>query len=1238
MRAVLTILLLMGVVGGVPAAPAMAATPQFLTLPLASTKGMNIQQAWLWSGGSKDGTAGHDGIDYIRARVDSAPATWKSFRVVAAAPGQACASRNGRSACGFASRGNWVVMRHRVDGRTWYTFYGHLRTIDPAIPIGRWSSARLTRGQSLGMSGHSGDPCCITHLHFELLTGPGHRLDPYDLYARRERYPDPAGKNGRRSGHANAWITNPPSRAPRYQTGTRVPGPPPSSIPVGSPLPLPASPQVPQPSSSPGQGPVLSPDPALDTIPVPDGSVRVDAQASSAPSDGSGLAVWHSPLDVAGTVAFYTGLTSSRWLPSGMPIGTPLGIELSLDDTVGAYDHARADRHGRWSWCSHQRVAGAPGRAARVVARGRGERRYQSLHRAWTSWHGRPEIASPSCPVGTCRRCGAAATGVARLGPDIGGPAMRRRSTSTLLSSAALCVLMAMQGVVSAAAQSPAASDAPGPSASAGQAVVFAPPPPLVVASDTSLAADAALVPPELPAIDGIDLTAPWVRSRALVSGLPVEDWRTAALADHVDDDPFAAFAWVRDSIGFDPYAGELRGAAGTLTARSGDSLDRALLLQRLLDLMHVPSRLARGTLDDAAAAKLMQRAFTAPVKPLSAVALDERETGSLDILATRARRDYALLRGALGDRTLTMDGSGDAAALAAARDHWWVQMSFGTRWLDLDPSLPDAQPGDTLTVAQDTFDQVPTSDQQAVTVRVVAETLSSGQLSETTVLEQRLVAADAATSTIYLMFQPAVSGLGGTIDQVLGGSTSWMPALYMGPDPTLGSSFPITPGKDIFSDTTSDGPQLSRLTLEVAIDGPGQPSETHDSVLLDRVPPALRGSAHIDPQQLAPLQMLDGVPVDLVGIHHIQVSTGGFDARAHQLWRGVAARLARLELSDPGAAEELRFPFDMLPSAIGDETLVLTSEAFIRLAFDAEPGLRGFVARPRVYVSSMGPTGVPGQLSLRTDLMADGVRLISDGRLTPAELAARQVWYGALQTALETQVMDQRAMAVLTGPIAQTGTSQAMDQALTVLGPGDVARLPRGASPRLAADLMAGDLAVVPGRSRAQPRVVDRGSRQRCHSLGGRPGLWRPGRHGHRHRARKGAPRVRRAALSAARELRQRHRQQRSPDLRTRHRRPAADPRGDAAVRRPDGSGGRGAGSRGGRSRGRKRLRRHGVHHDVMRRAHRRGRIRRAGRRHLRLHVVLLTGRPSASGAAGGVSYRRSVPTVSMTASRTER
>ena len=73
---------------------------------------------------------------------------------------------------------------------------------------------------------------------------------------------------------------------------------------------------------------------------MPDGSVLINAYAESAAPDAYRVAAWHSPLDPAGTVAFFTGLTSGRWLPSGPPSSIPLGVDLTLGDSDGIYDHA----------------------------------------------------------------------------------------------------------------------------------------------------------------------------------------------------------------------------------------------------------------------------------------------------------------------------------------------------------------------------------------------------------------------------------------------------------------------------------------------------------------------------------------------------------------------------------------------------------------------------------------------------------------------------------------------------------------------------------------------------------------------------------------------------------------------------------------------------------------------------------------------------------------------------------
>ena len=329
-------------------------------------------------------------------------------------------------------------------------------------------------------------------------------------------------------------------------------------------------------------------------------------------------------------------------------------------------------------------------------------------------------------------------------------------------------------------------------------------------------------MPPALPPSNGIDLQAALDRSRALVASVPDPDSLTVALADSLEDDPMAAFAWVRDSIGFDPYSGELRGAGGTFAARAGNSVDRALLLQKLLTLMAVPTRLAHATLDTSTATQLVQRSFQQPAKPLAAVALDEAETGPFDSLAARAQRDYSLLRNALGDRVSTMDGSSNADAIQATKDHWWVEMASGADWIDLDPSMPDAQPGQTLAPVEDVVDALPDSEQQTVTIRVLAEILSGGQLNESPVLDQTLSAADAGSSELYLAFEPAGQGLGSTISQALGSATSWEPVLYVGDDQVIGSAFPVTAGKDLFSATTEDGPQFSRLRLEVVVNTPG--------------------------------------------------------------------------------------------------------------------------------------------------------------------------------------------------------------------------------------------------------------------------------------------------------------------------------------------------------------------------------------------------------------------------------
>ncbi len=234
-------------------------------------------------------------------------------------------------------------------------------------------------------------------------------------------------------------------------------------------------------------------------------------------------------------------------------------------------------------------------------------------------------------------------------------------------------------------------------------------------------------------------------RAFATVDRLPAPDWEIDALADSFDDDPAKAFAFVRDSIRFEAYPGILRGPVGALAARAGNSEDRALLLGALLDAMDVKYRFAIGELDATSAQKVAARTFDAPTDPLDATDGSRVVTFDTSDIALRARRDDALLRLALGDRLDAATGGPAPDLSADVRHHVWVQVAWGAEWLDEDPTLADAQPGQTLTTPTSVVASLPDSDDQTVTVAVLDETLQGGQLTRSSVLSQTFDAAAAA-------------------------------------------------------------------------------------------------------------------------------------------------------------------------------------------------------------------------------------------------------------------------------------------------------------------------------------------------------------------------------------------------------------------------------------------------------------------------------------------------------------
>lgn len=190
-------------------------------------------------------------------------------------------------------------------------------------------------------------------------------------------------------------------------------------------------------------------------------------------------------------------------------------------------------------------------------------------------------------------------------------------------------------------------------------------------------------------------------------------------------------YDFVQGSIGYVPYRGALKGPAGVLMDRAGNSLDRALLLKALLEANGNRAIVAHAVLDS-------QQAATA----VAALRLPPTTEGQVDAgpavqrLATlyglepaaiEARFAPFVAANAAVDRAVTERSNYQSAAVLAAleesghaadylgaalpdptelvADHWWVNVEANGGWLDLDPTLADATVGSSIAPAQLRFD-----------------------------------------------------------------------------------------------------------------------------------------------------------------------------------------------------------------------------------------------------------------------------------------------------------------------------------------------------------------------------------------------------------------------------------------------------------------------------------------------------------------------------------------------------
>jgi transglutaminase-like putative cysteine protease len=558
----------------------------------------------------------------------------------------------------------------------------------------------------------------------------------------------------------------------------------------------------------------------------------------------------------------------------------------------------------------------------------------------------------------------------------------------------ALVVLMALPSItLRRPREVPASSVATAPAAS----TISATP---VPASSSAQSSEplAALPPMDDPSAKG----DPIERAEAARRKLAPERWQWAAAVAALGPGHEPAFAFVRDRVGVDPYKGVLRGAVGTFLARRGNSWDRALLLQALLEDKGIEARLARGVLDGATAARLFARAFT---RPQSGAPSSVSQPAAVDPLVARvqarASRDFRAIRTALGG-TLSQDPSSRTRALDELCDHVWVQAHIDGTWLDLDPTYPESTPGVRIVQAKATFKSPPADMHQRVTIRVVAETITGTRVTERVALKFTDRAASLLSRQIFLSHTQG-QGVGGMIGRVSG--ERWAPVLIVDGQIIAGQPIAFGAGDDVGAFFGGNETEVVSEWLEVAVQIPGADPDVSRRTLVSRASAQARAAGRITRDELAPLARNDRGALAAQALHVIWLSAG-----SHNLIGYTDAVMALARALKPDGDGKVAPPptsGDALWAiGVGTFPFLVWSDHHVIPALDKDPSVRVYADSPRVIVITTRPDGRDdARVVTDVDLLRDHIRAVAAAPAADSAANEKRTWFGVLEGALEHEL-----------------------------------------------------------------------------------------------------------------------------------------------------------------------------------------------------------------------------------------
>ncbi|MBI3962373.1 MAG: hypothetical protein HY335_06460 [Deinococcus sp.] len=513
-------------------------------------------------------------------------------------------------------------------------------------------------------------------------------------------------------------------------------------------------------------------------------------------------------------------------------------------------------------------------------------------------------------------------------------------------------------------------------------------------------------------------------------------------LAEELGFDLQRSFNFVRDQISAEIYQGVLRGALGTLWSRAGNTADKTVLLAALLEQAQIPHRFVLGSLDEATARQLvdaMFRSIPAELQP-EPVATSETEQAILDrhqafqqVVLQSADAQVLPLAIALANAGIAAQPEpGLDTLLAEAKAHVWLQYQAGERWVDLDPSFPDAEMGQVFATAETILPALPPELYHQLTIQVRVEQRADGQVSNIYPLAFATYPADLVGTEILFTHEISPS----FIPSIM----TLTPVLAVGDQQINGDPLDlINSVEDSFGGST----EVTGEWLEFVYTYPDGHTETTVREIFDRIGFVQRAAGDVANAELAILPEIYDTPIALTGLYSVLVAPGEVSSQVLDQWL-LAAVNPTADAISAGQADSLNDD-----AVVGEQLVrflhlinlstILTADNLAQEQASAQ-GVRTYQASARINVVSADLQEAAGerQLALKLDLHRAGYRTTSpEGGAGLAQLRR-----GVLEAVLERVLLEQLFNLPVTSASGTLAQAQAQGTQLQVVTTDNVTQL----------------------------------------------------------------------------------------------------------------------------------------------------------------------------------------------------